>query len=77
MTHTKPKLIAVRELAKEVIKLTEQVEEEANNQRRWNSETQQVEVHPQWPYYGGTVLTGTLKRRSMDLSRALIELRKP
>jgi hypothetical protein len=31
----------------------------------------------QWPYYGGTKTTGALRRRSLDLTRALAEMRKP
>jgi hypothetical protein len=77
VAYTRKKLKAVRDLAHEVIELTVAVEAEANTQTRWDSTRQERVVAPQWPYYGGTRLTGTLRRRSSDLSQALIELRKP
>lgn len=77
MTYTKAGLEKVRDLCNEVVELLEDVMDEGDAVKRWDPQTGKIVPAPQWPYYGGTALTGTLKRRSMDLSRALIELRKP
>lgn len=74
---TRAKLKRVRELAKEVAALTVEVEIEADETRHWDVETKSHVPSKNWAEHGGTALTGTLKRRSMDLSRALVELRKP
>lgn len=73
---TRAKLKAVRELAKEVAALTVEVEAEADETRHYDMTTRTYAPSKNWAEHGGTALTGTLKRRSMDLSRALIELRK-
>lgn len=51
--------------------------DEGDNDSRWDAEKREFTTRPVWPYYGGTRTTGELRRRSMDLTRALAELRKP
>lgn len=51
----------VAELARRVARLAEEV----------------MDINADSPYNAGPKLTGELRRRSMDLTRALAELRKP
>lgn len=50
---------------------------EGDQQPHWNPDVRRHEAGPNWFQHGGTALSGTFRRRSMDLSRALIALRRP
>lgn len=82
MAMTKAQLRKVRQLTKEVAKLASDVIDEIDDQTQWDHE--QKRMVPTYPdgapnntrLYTGSHTTGELRRRSMDLTRALAELRR-
>ncbi|WP_406245834.1 hypothetical protein ACI7YT_12400 [Microbacterium sp. M] len=72
--HELEQLIAhcneVRDMASELI-------DEGNGQQVWDGDKRAYRVGPQWPYHGGTKLSGAFRRRTLDLTRLLAEVRKP
>lgn len=45
--------------------------------RRFYEKAKELDKVGKDTYYGGTALSGSVKRASMDLTRALADLRKP
>lgn len=77
MSYSKRELADVIRLCDELADLANKVTAEANEFTVWDSQNQQLVRRPQWPYWGGTKATGAMRRKSMELTRALAELRKP
>lgn len=75
--YEKKQLEDLSSLCAELGSLIEATISEANTQRRYDLETRSFQTGPQWPYYGGSKTTGALRRKSLDLTRALAEMRKP
>lgn len=75
--YDKAELKAVAKLAREVADLADATVKEADENREWDHEARKTVTRPRWPWHGGTKTTGALRRRSMDLTRALAQLRKP
>lgn len=84
MSMTKTKIRAARKLALQFVedadKLLAKIEAD-HNRERWNPATGKYERHapehpaPAYATYAGAI-SGTLRRRSMDLTRSLAQLRK-
>ena len=69
---------AVR-LAREFVRLADELREIQRNGVRWNHETRQEEHVDAWAErwgLSGSARTGELRRRSMDLTRALAAMRR-
>lgn len=77
MSYSKRELTDVVRLCAEVADLAEKVIAEANEYTIWDTHSRQSVTRPQWPYWGGTKTSGAMRRKSMELTRALAELRKP
>jgi hypothetical protein len=75
--YDKSELRRIIALCNDVKHYAEATIAEAESQRRYDVEKREYVTGPQWPYYGGSKTTGALRRRSLDLTRALAELRKP
>lgn len=76
MSYTKQELSAVIQLCIEVRDLAGEVTAEANECRSWDVEQRAYVTRAQWPYWGGTKASGALRRKTLDLTRALAQLRK-
>lgn len=77
MSYTKSQLTRVMRLCREMESLASEVTAEANECTVWDSQNQRLVTRPQWPYWGGTKASGAMRRASMELTRALADLRKP
>lgn len=77
MSYSERELAEVIRLCDELADLANRVTAEANECTVWDSQDQRVVTRPQWPYWGGTKTSGAMRRKSMELTRALAELRKP
>jgi len=74
---TKKELSDVAKLCQEVQDLIESVMNEANTVQYYDVQARQFATRARWPIMGGTKLTGALRRKSLDLTRALAQMRKP
>ena len=74
--YNKQELKDVAALAREVADLADATIKEAENQTSYDVEKREYVTKARWPYHGGSLTTGTLRRRSMDLTRALAQLRR-
>lgn len=77
MSYTKAQIHEVIRLCNQVSNLASQTLAEGEEVQVWDSSQQKLVARPSWPYYGGTKTTGAFRRKSMDLTRALADLRKP
>ncbi len=75
MSYTKQELTTLRTQLAEMIQAVNNVIDEGD--ARLDPSNQQHERPSDWDYYGGTKATGEMRRRSMDLTRALAKLRRP
>jgi len=78
MSYSKQELVNLNALLSEMMRSVNEVISEGNateneHAARWDDH----EFNPDWTYYGGTSKTGAMRRKSLDLTRALAELRKP
>lgn len=76
MSYSKNELKDVIKLCNELSNLAAEVLAEGDHQYLYNMDTREHEYRPSWPYSGGTKASGALRRRSLDMTRALAELRK-
>ena len=77
MSLARTDLEKLRELLREVQNLVDRVIEEGNADEDRRAHAWSDHKHTRnWIYYGGTKVTGALRRRSLDLTRALAEMRK-
>jgi hypothetical protein len=83
MATTRGTYTELAKLLKEVGDLAAEAASEMDNETRWNPELRRMElVHTggkapaNTTRYGGTKTTGALRRRTMDLTRFLAEMRR-
>lgn len=78
MSYSKRELVALNAQLADMMQAVNTVISEGDATEDYRaSEWEDHQYNPDWIYYGGTKATGALRRKSLDLTRALAELRRP
>lgn len=77
MSYSKQELIGLQADLSDLMKLVNEVISEGNENEQQFAKWQKQEPAESWTYHGGTRATGAMRRKSMDVTRALARLRRP
>lgn len=77
MSYSKQELIGLQADLSDLMMLVNEVITEGNENELRFAKWQKQEPAEMWNYYGGTRATGAMRRKSMDVTRALARLRRP